>query len=624
LPGSWNCKVPPAVLTRYLVRGGPRYDPAELAAILDALPETEHPADQHQHNGHAATQNRQTSNGCDIVERARRYVGKMPAAIEGQGGDRATFAVALVLVRGFALDASSAWPILLDYNARCQPEWSEDDLRRKLDFALEKSRLPQGYLLERRSDGAGASRGVASSWPESLDQPKDERGPQQEIHLTDLGNARRVVARHGYDLRHCHPWKSWHVWDGSRWAQDQTAEAVRRVKETLGALYKEIAEKVKRFGDVGDDVERKAQLAKLMAVLSHALKWEDARAIGRCLDLARSEPGVPVLPLEFDAQPFLLNVQNGTLDLKTGKLRPHRREDVLTKSCPVAYDPEALCPLWEEVLVRIMDDNLDMVRYLQRVVGYGLTGNVSEQCLWFCHGAGANGKSTFLLTLLELLGDYAMQAVSELLLVKNHESHPTERADLFGKRFVATIETEQGKRLVESLMKQLTGGDKVRARKMRQDFFEFSPTHKLFLAANHKPVVQGTDNAVWRRIKLVPFTVTIPEAERDKDLPQKLRAELPGILAWAVRGCLDWQAQGLDEPREVTDATRAYQAEQDCVQGFLDAVCVIHREAKIRTSALHESYVQWSGDKLTTSRAFGDRLREKGYESKKGHGGSYC
>jgi putative DNA primase/helicase len=270
-----------------------------------------------------------------------------------------------------------------------------------------------------------------------------------------------------------------------------------------------------------------------------------------------------------------------------------------------------------------MGNSLNMVQYLQRVVGYGLTGDVSEQCLWFCHGTGANGKSTFLLTLLELFGDYAMQAVSELLMVKNHEAHPTERADLFGKRFVATIETEQGKRLAESLMKQLTGGDKVRARRMRQDFFEFAPTHKLFLAANHKPVVQGTDLAVWRRIKLVPFTVTIPEDERDKKLSQKLKMELPGILNWAIRGCLDWQANGLQEPQEVTHATKTYQAEQDTVQGFLDQFCLFHREAKVRTSALHEAYVQWSGDKLMTSRAFGDRLREKGYESKPGHGNNY-
>ena len=198
-------------------------------------------------------------------------------------------------------------------------------------------------------------------------------------------------------------------------------------------------------------------------MLHHGLKWEDARAIARCLELAKSEPGVPLLPEELDRDPFLLNVLNGTLDLRNGHLRPHRREDLLTKLAPVSYCLRATCPLWLKFLDRIMDGNQALITYLQRVVGYGLTGDVSEQCLWFFHGAGANGKSTFLTTLLAMLGDYGMQAVSDLLMVKSHESHPTERADLLGKRFVATIETEEAKRMAEALMKQMTGGDKVRA-----------------------------------------------------------------------------------------------------------------------------------------------------------------
>jgi putative DNA primase/helicase len=218
---------------------------------------------------------------------------------------------------------------------------------------------------------------------------------------------------------------------------------------------------------------------------------------------------------------------------------------------------------------------------------------------------------------MTVLGDYAMQAVSELLMLKHHEAHPTERADLFGRRFVATIETEQGKRLAESLMKQMTGGDKVRARKMRKGFFEFTPTHKLFLAANHKPVIRGTDHAVWRRIKLVPFVVTIPEEEKDKDLPAKLKAEASGILAWMVRGCLDWQKYGLGEPEEVRKATDAYRAEQDLVAGFVAECCFVHPSAKGNPTALHKAYCSWSGDTLTSQRAFGDRLEDLGYRRDK-------
>jgi putative DNA primase/helicase len=432
-----------------------------------------------------------------------------------------------------------------------------------------------------------------------------------------------VVQRHGADLRYVHPWKSWYVWDGRRWAEDTTAEAVRRVKETQGWLYRWALERLKELADVGDDEEGKRQRAAAKHWLAHALKWEDARNVARCLELAKSEAGIPVLPGGMDRDPFLLNVLNGTIDLRTGELRPNRREDLLTKLAPVNYDRDAACPLWQRCLDRWMGDKRNLSRYLQRVVGYGLTGDVSEQCLWFLYGTGANGKSTFLLTLLAMLGDYAMQAVSDLLMAKNHESHPTERADLFGRRFVATIETEEGKRMAEALMKQVTGGDRMRARKMRQDFFEFDQTWKIMLAANHKPVVRGTDHAVWRRIKLVPFTVTIPEAEKDKQLPAKLKAELPGILAWAVAGCLDWQEHGLGEPEEVRQATMEYQSEQDAVQQFLNDCCVVQREARVRSSALLEAYHGWSGDKAMTAQAFRKRLNDKGFESKQGTGGYY-
>jgi putative DNA primase/helicase len=222
-----------------------------------------------------------------------------------------------------------------------------------------------------------------------------------------------------------------------------------------------------------------------------------------------------------------------------------------------------------------------------------------------------------------MLGDYGMQAVSDLLMAKRHEAHSTERADLFGKRFVATIETEEGKRLAEALMKQMTGGDRVRARKLYQDFFEFEPTHKIFLAANHRPTVLGSDHAVWRRIKLVPFAVTIPEAEKDPHLGEKLKAELPGILGWAVRGCLDWRRHGMQEPEEVRKATEAYQAEQDLVAGFLGACCFVNAQARVKVSALYDAYAEWSGDKVTSQRSFNDRLKGRGHASKRGHGGAY-
>ena len=201
------------------------------------------------------------------------------------------------------------------------------------------------------------------------------------------------------------------------------------------------------------------------------------------------------------------------------------------------------------------------------------------------------------------------------------KSHPTERADLFGRRFVATIETDEGKRMAEALMKQLTGGDTLKARKLYQDFFEIKPTWKLFLAANHKPTIRGADYAVWRRIKLVPFTVTIGDDEKDKDLPEKLRAEWPGILAWMVRGCMDWQRQGLGEPEEIKQATAAYQCEQDTVAGFITECCWVHPEARAKAGDLLDTYQKWSGDKVMTQRDFARRLKERRFEGKRGHGG---
>jgi putative DNA primase/helicase len=485
-----------------------------------------------------------------------------------------------------------------------------------------------GVALQGRTEYYRESRKRPRRPRENGDGKAKVTEPAQEqvkagFHLTDQGNAERVINRHGVDLRYCHPWKRWLVWDGRRWAEDEIAEAVRRVKETRADLYRQTADAIKELGsaDDDDDEERKAAAKWLTRVLRHCLAWEDARALGRCLEVAKSEPKVPILPSQLDSDPFLFNVLNGTINLRSGELRRHRREDYLTKLAPVEYDPNARCPLWDRVLDRIMDRKVQLVEYLKQLFGHCLTGDVGEQALWFFHGEGANGKSTVLGAIREMMGDYAIQAVPELLMAKSNESHPTERADLFGRRFVATIETEEGKRMAEALMKQLTGGDRIRARKMRQDFFEFPPTHKIILAANHKPVIRGTDHGAWRRIKLVPFAVKITEKEKDKTLPEKLRAEYPGILAWAVRGCLDWQRNGLTEPDEVRKATEGYQAEMDTLQEFIDACCFKHKEAKIKASILLEAYGKWSGETVTP-KAFTQRLVAKGYPSERGTGGA--
>jgi len=556
-----------------------------------------------------------------ILNRAEKYIAKMPAAVSGNGGHDQTFAVACTLVHGFGLSVEEALPIITRYNERCQPPWAEAELLHKLHDA-EKQPGERGHLLN----------GLAPHGSNGPDQATvrnngdaSEANTFDQIHLTDLGNARRVVKRHGAGLRYCKSWKSWLTWDGRRWAEDATGEAVRCVKETQGALFAEIAQNLNELRQAqaeGDDEdgERASQIKKLNALLKHALEWEKAKSIYDSLLLATTEPSIPVVTEQLDVNPYLLNCLNGTVDLRTGEVRPHRREDLLTKLCPVEYRSDAVCPRWEGFLHRIMNGNQDLIEYLQRVVGYSLTAVATEQCLWFFYGTGANGKSTFLTTIRDLMGDYAIQAVSELLLAKKSESHPTERADLFGRRFVATIEVDKGRQIAEALMKQLTGGENIRARKLYKDFFEFPPTWKIFLAANHKPVLRGTDHAVWRRIKLVPFEVTIPDEEKDKDLPQKLKAESHGILAWAVRGCMKWLQHGLQEPEEVKAATDKYRAEQDTLATFIDACCVCRPEVRVSASELLEKYERWSGDKLSP-KAFTAMMEEKGYPSRRGTGG---
>lgn len=415
-------------------------------------------------------------------------------------------------------------------------------------------------------------------------RPAPAGGPEpgSDEHLTDLGNARRLVRRSNGDLRHCFLWKKDMVWDGTRWAADDTALVERWAKEAALSIYDEAA--------TATDDDRRVRLAR------HAKSSESAHALAAMMKLARSEAGVPVLPSDFDRDSWSLNVANGTLDLRAGTLRPHRREDLHTKIAPVAYDPEARCPTWDAFLMTIMGGNARLVDYLRRVIGYGLTGDVSEQALWALVGSGANGKSTFVNTVLATLGgEYTMQAAPELLMVRQGEAHPTERADLFGKRLVTCIESEQGARLAEALVKQLTGGERIRARRMREDFWEFDPTFKLMLATNHKPAIRGSDHGIWRRVKLVPFTVTIPETSKDPHLSRKLAAERSGILAWAVRGCLEWQRDGMQHPPEVAAATEEYRAEMDTVGAFLTECCRTGAdEMRVRKTDLYKAYLAWA------------------------------
>jgi putative DNA primase/helicase len=421
---------------------------------------------------------------------------------------------------------------------------------------------------------------------------------------TDLGNAERFVSQHGENVRYCYPWAKWLVWTGSRWALDDCGMVHRLAKETVKSLYIEA-------GAAETEEERK-RLAK------HARTSESANAIKAMLELARSD--VPVSPEDLDAHPYLLNAPNGTIDLRTGELREHRREDLLTKITGTDYRPDTPAPTWEAFLERVLPSE-DLRAFVQRSAGYSATGDTSEQCLFINHGGGANGKSTFQEAVSEALGDYATRTPTDMLMARRFNGVPNDVARLKGARFVAAAETEEGRRLDEARIKDLTGQDTISARFMRGEWFDFTPTHKLHVSTNHKPEIRGTDNAIWRRIRLIPWSVTVPPAEQDKKLPDKLRLELPGILSWVVAGCLAWHGGGLQAPEEVRKATGAYRAEMDVLAGFMYERCVLRATAWVKFADLYDSYTDWcdnSGERSESKRKFGDRLKERGFPPEKG------
>lgn len=430
----------------------------------------------------------------------------------------------------------------------------------------------------------------------------------RELRFTDYGNAVRLVRDHGRDLLHVGG-QGWLCWDGRRWRRDDSGEVMRRAKATVVSLFGEAVEE--RDEELQAWAKKSAAEPRLRAMVT----------------LASSERPVVASVDELDRDPFLLNVANGTLDLRTGELREHRRDDLLTKLAPVAYDPEAECPLWRGFLETTFNGDADLIAYVQRLVGYALTGTIREHVLAFLYGTGSNGKTVFLNALLRLLGEgeYGLQAERDLLLVRSG-GHPTGLADLRGTRLAVVSEVNEGRRLDEALVKTLTGGDKIRARRMRQDFYEFEPTWTLFLAANHKPEVRGTDHGIWRRISLVPFEVTIPDAEQDRELPDKLAAELPGILRWAVVGCLDWQQHGLEQPEAVQRATAGYRSEQDVLGAFFEECCTFGSNVKVKSALLYDAYTSWAEhahETVLSKVEFGARLRERpGLQSAKGAQGS--
>ncbi len=422
--------------------------------------------------------------------------------------------------------------------------------------------------------------------------------------LTDLGNAERLVAEHGRDLRFA-PGMGWFAWDGRRWKRDNDGEAIRRAKQSVRALYAKAADA--------------ASLEERKKVTSWAIASESEARLRAAVKLAETERAVIVEPREFDADPWLFNAANGTIDLQTGALREHRRDDLLTRITPAVYDNLAEHHLWDASLRRATGDDAELAGFLRRAVGYSLTGHTHEDKLFFAHGPTATAKSTLFEAIKAALGEYAATADFETFLKRRGDAGiRNDIARLDGARIVLSIEVDEGKTLAEGLVKLLTGGDTVAARFLYHETFEFQPRFKLWLAANARPRVSADDDAIWRRIVQVPFVCVIPEAERDERIKIELRTNpqvLSAILTWAVRGCLEWQQKGLAVPESVRDYTNEYRDENDPLRDWLADCCELDASAWTSTAELRKSYESWcetNAEKPVGSKPFAQILRAKG------------
>jgi putative DNA primase/helicase len=432
------------------------------------------------------------------------------------------------------------------------------------------------------------------------------------MHLTDTGNAERLVARYRDRIRYCTPRKRWLIWDGKRWAWDERDEIVQLGKSTVLAIYGE--------AEHGRDEDARA------AITRHAMQSEKRERRTAMIALAQSEPGIPVLPRELDSDPWSFNCANGTIDLQTGELRPHNRDDLVTKVSPVDYVPGATHALWDRYLADALHGDVELIAYLQRALGYALQGQVTEKAFWFLHGAPDGMKSTFIDSVSKTLGDYAVTTPFTTWLVQtNTGGNRGDLVRLLGARLVTSVEVRKGMRFDEEILKAVTGGDMLTYAAKYEAEIQFPPTFALWLAANDAPTIRDDDEGAWSRVRRLPFTHPLPEERRDKNMRNKLAEPdvQQAILAWAVAGCIAWQRDGLGTCAAVELSTNAYRAEMDRAAGFFEERCLFNADAKVPdpdakalTTSLRSAYEAWCRDNNVkvplTSKELAERLKSKG------------
>jgi len=496
-------------------------------------------------------------------------------------------------MRDGAVDAALAWESTLP------PSCEEEAGRHLWPPLIEELGLEKAAIGRRRTKGRKRDRKAEAAPP--------GRGAARVNELcTDMGNARRLARRHGDALRHTLA-DGWLSWDGRHWLRDDLGLVMRRAKETVRAIFD----------------EAKSALADAPELAKWAVTSQKRERLLAMVELAKSEPEIAARPEDFDRSEWLFNVLNGTLDLTTGLLRPHRREDLVTKLARVNYDPDAKAPIFDRFLLRILPDP-EVRAYLQRRSGSCLSGNADDQSLDIAYGRGRNGKSTYYETIAGLLGEYAAATPFSTFTSKRDENAASpDLADLAGARLVIASEPALGVRLNTGTVKQLTGGDTIRARRLYKEHFSFVPQFKLVLIANHKPRIDETTYAIWERVNLLPFTVQIPKGERDRGLKAKLANERPGILAWLVRGCMQWRERGLRPPEAVQAATDEYRTEEDAFGEFVALRCVLGPPYQAKAGYLLEAYTAWSranGEEGLTAKSLALKLKDMGLAVHKRNG----
>ena len=448
-----------------------------------------------------------------------------------------------------------------------------------------------------RDEGIDAVRRCIEAAQVTSSAPSPAKYPHTESGWAALfADMFRHEARFVKDLR------QWRWFDGKRWVVDEgNVLTLGKSGEITRALA------ARAYHKLTPDHEYEE-------LLKAAQKTQRRQCRENIIALAKAEPGIAISSTEFDGDAMLLNCQNGTIDLRTGDLRPSVPGDLMTKILPVNYDASATCSRWDAFLPETLQDR-ETISFVQRFVGYCLTGDDSEHVIVFCYGAGANGKTVLVETIQALLGDYAVTAPTSLLMAKQNDPHPCDRMPLKGARMAAFSEVPSGQRFDEATVKSLTGGDTITGRGMHENFSTFKPTHKIWICGNHKPIVRGQDEGIWRRLRLIPFERVIPENQRDRKLKERLRGELPGILAWAVRGCLDWQRDGLGVSAKVKEATAGYREESDRLGPFLAERCTLDSAARVSRKNLYGTYESWcgrEGERPMSTREFAEQIRRRG------------